>query len=166
MAKITLEGKPIHTNGSLPRVGKIAPNFKLVDANLKTHQLKDYLGKRVVLNIFPSVDTGICANSVRTFNKAAAELQNVLVLNISRDLPFSFKAFCAHEKLDNVITLSEFRDANFSDAYQVLIMDGSFEGLMSRAIVVIDEEGKVTYTEQVPEIGHDPNFEEALKQLK
>jgi len=166
MAKITLGGNPCNTNGELPTVGSKAPNFKLVDEGLKAHELKDFAGKKVILNIFPSVDTGVCANSVRTFNKEAAGLDNVSVINISRDLPFALKRFCAAEGIDNVVTLSEFRDSNFSDAYKVLITDGGFEGLMSRAIVVINEDGTVTYTEQVPEIGQDPNFEEALSALK
>lgn len=166
MAQITLGGNPINTKGDLPAIGSSAPNFKLVDENLKVQELIDYKGKKVVLNIFPSVDTGVCANSVRTFNKEASDLKNVSILNISRDLPFAFKRFCAAEGIENVVNLSEFRDTNFSDAYNVMIADGGFAGLLSRAIVVIDEEGKIIYTEQVPEIGQDPNFAEALKHLK
>jgi thiol peroxidase len=166
MAKITLGGNPFNTIGDLPSVGSKAPNFKLVDESLKSHELSDFAGKKLVLNIFPSIDTGVCANSVRTFNKEAANLENVSVLNISLDLPFALKRFCAAEGIEDVFTLSDFRDSNFSHAYKVLITDGGFEGLMSRAIVVIDEEGTVTYTEQVPEIGQDPNFEAALSQLK
>lgn len=165
MATITLEGVPAHTNGELPKLGSKAPNFNLVDQSLNAHQLSDYRGNKVVLNIFPSVDTGICANSVRTFNREASDLENVVVLNISRDLPFSFKRFCAAEKIPNVITLSEFRDSNFSDRYNVLIMNGDFEGLMSRAVVIVNEEGEVIYSEQVPEIAQDPNFEAALAVL-
>jgi len=166
MAKITLGGNPINTSGELPAVGTKAPNFTLVDEGLKPRSLSEFAGKKVVLNIFPSVDTGVCANSVRTFNKEAADLENVSVLNISRDLPFALKRFCAAEGIENVVTLSEFRDENFSDAYNVLMVDGGFAGLMSRAIVIIDAEGMVSYTEQVPEIGQDPNFEAALSQLK
>tara|TARA_R110002050_G_scaffold106512_1_gene216499 strand:+ start:1915 stop:2478 length:564 start_codon:yes stop_codon:yes gene_type:complete len=166
MATITLEGVTAHTCGQLPKLGSKAPNFSLVDQGLNNHSLNSYLGKKVVLNIFPSVDTGICANSVRTFNREAAELDNVVVLNISRDLPFSFKRFCIAEEIKNVITLSEFRDSSFSDRYNVLIMDGDFEGLMSRAVIIIDEQGIVIYSEQVPEIAQDPNFEAALAMLK
>lgn len=166
MATITLEGVTTHTSGQLPKIGDLAPNFSLVDQNLTNHSLSNYLGKKVVLNIFPSVDTGICANSVRTFNREAAELENVVVLNISRDLPFSFKRFCVAEEIKNVITLSEFRNSNFSDSYNVLIMDGDFQGLMSRTVVIVDEKGMVTYSEQVPEIAQDPNFKAALSMLK
>jgi thiol peroxidase len=166
MAKITLGGNPINTAGDLPAIGSKAPNFKLVNESLQSVEMSDFSGKKLVLNIFPSIDTGVCANSVRTFNKEAANLENVSVLNISLDLPFALKRFCAAEGIENVLTLSDFRDSNFSKAYNVLITDGGFAGLMSRAIVVIDEEGTVTYTEQVPEIGQDPNFEAALNQLK
>tara|TARA_R110002050_G_scaffold110013_2_gene221896 strand:- start:4610 stop:5110 length:501 start_codon:yes stop_codon:yes gene_type:complete len=166
MATITLEGVTVHTCGQLPKLGTKAPNFSLVDQGLTTHSLSNYLGKKVVLNVFPSVDTGICAHSVKTFNREAAQLENVVVLNISRDLPFSFKRFCAAEDIKNVITLSEFRDSNFSDNYNVLIMDGDFEGLMSRAVVIVDEIGMVIYSEQVPEIAQDPNFAAALSMLK
>lgn len=165
MAKITLGGNPINTKGDLPAIGTQAPNFKLVDGDMKVQELKDYQGKKVVLNIFPSVDTGVCANSVRTFNKEATDLENVSILNISRDLPFAFKRFCAAEGIEDVVNLSEFRDTNFSDAYNVMIQDGGFAGLLSRAIVIINESGEVIYTEQVPEIGQDPNFDEALKKL-
>tara|TARA_R110002050_G_scaffold110013_2_gene221897 strand:- start:5244 stop:5747 length:504 start_codon:yes stop_codon:yes gene_type:complete len=166
MAKITLGGNPINTKGDLPAIGTQAPNFKLVDQDLKVQELSDYKGQKVVLNIFPSVDTGVCANSVRTFNKEASDLENVSILNISRDLPFAFKRFCAAEGIDNVVNLSEFRDTNFSDAYNVMIQDGGFAGLLSRAIVIVNEAGEVIYTEQVPEIGQDPNFADALEKLK
>ncbi|PTM05371.1 MAG: thiol peroxidase [Bacteroidetes bacterium] len=166
MAKITLGGNPVKTKGDLPAIGTEAPSFTLVDESLKVQELIDYRGKKVVLNIFPSIDTGVCANSVRTFNKEATDLENVSILNISRDLPFAFKRFCAAEGIENVVNLSEFRDTNFSDTYNVMITDGGFAGLLSRAIVIINESGQVIYTEQVPEIGQDPNFAAALAALK
>jgi len=166
MADITLKGNPIHTKGSLPEVGSKAPDFKLTNGELSEKSLNDYKGKKVVLNIFPSVDTGTCAASVRKFNQEAAGLDNTAVLCISRDLPFAQSRFCAAEGLKNVETLSEFRDTNFSDAYQVRITDGPLAGLMSRAVVVLNEDGNVVYTEQVPEIVDEPNYENALASLK
>lgn len=166
MADITLKGSPIHTKGNLPEVGSKAPDFKLSNGDLAERSLNDYKGKRVVLNIFPSVDTGTCAASVRKFNQEAAGLDNTAVLCISRDLPFAQSRFCAVEGLKNVETLSEFRDNNFSDAYQVKITDGPLAGLMSRAVVVVNEDGNVAYTEQVPEIVDEPNYEKALASLK
>lgn len=166
MANITLKGNSIHTLGELPAVGSKAPDFKLTGTDLSTKSLSDYSGKKVVLNIFPSVDTGVCAQSVRSFNEQASGLDNTTVLCVSKDLPFALNRFCAAEGLDNVVSLSEFKDENFSNAYQVKITDGPLEGLMSRAVVVLNEEGKVVYTEQVPEIGQEPNYEGALASLK
>ncbi len=166
MADITLKGSPIHTKGNLPEVGAKAPDFKLTNGELGEKSLTDYKGKRVVLNIFPSVDTGTCAASVRKFNQEASGLENTVVLCVSRDLPFAMNRFCAAEGLKNVETLSEFRDRNFSDAYQLQITDGPLQGLMSRAVVVVNEEGNVIYTEQVPEIVDEPNYENALASLK
>ncbi len=166
MADITLKGNPIHTKGNLPAVGSKAPDFKLTNGELAEKSLTDYKGKRVVLNIFPSVDTGTCAASVRKFNQEASSLDNTAVLCISRDLPFAMNRFCAAEGLENVETLSEFRDQNFSEAYQLQITDGPLQGLMSRAVVVLNENGEVIYTEQVPEIVDEPNYEGALASLK
>lgn len=166
MANITLKGNPIHTKGNLPNVGSKAPDFKLTNGELGERTLNDYKGKRVVLNVFPSVDTGTCAASVRKFNEEASNLENTVVLCVSRDLPFAMNRFCAAEGLKNVETLSEFRDQNFSEAYQLQITDGPLQGLMSRAVVVVNEEGNVIYTEQVPEIVDEPNYGEALASLK
>lgn len=165
MANITLKGNSIHTLGELPAVGAKAPDFKLTGTDLSTKSLSDFTGRKVVLNIFPSIDTGVCAQSVRTFNEKASALENTTVLCISKDLPFALNRFCAAEGLDNVVSLSEFKDDNFSSAYQVKITDGPLEGLMSRAVVVVNEEGNVVYTEQVPEIGQEPNYEAALNMI-
>lgn len=166
MASITLKGSPIHTQGNLPLVGAKAPDFRLTAGDLSEKSISDFKGKKVVLNIFPSVDTGTCAASVRKFNAEASGLENTVVLCISRDLPFAQNRFCAAEGLENVVSLSEFKDNNFSDAYQLKITDGPLAGLMSRAVVVINEEGNVIYTEQVPEIVDEPNYENAMAVLK
>lgn len=165
MAKITFKGSAVNTKGDLPKVGAQAPDFKLTAGDLSDKGLQDYKGKRVVLNIFPSVDTGTCAASVRAFNEKAAGLENTVVLCISRDLPFAQGRFCAAEGLENVVTLSEYKDDNFSSAYQLKFVDGPLAGLLSRAVVVIDEEGKVIYTEQVAETADEPNYDNALAVL-
>jgi len=166
MAKITFKGNAAHTAGTLPAVGSAAPDFKLTKSDLSDASLKDYLGKKVVLNIFPSLDTPVCAASVRRFNAEASKLDNTVVLCISRDLPFAQGRFCTAEGLNNVISASEYRDSSFSDAYGVRIQDGPLAGLLSRAVVVVDESGKVKYTEQVPEIVHEPDYGKALAALK
>jgi thiol peroxidase len=166
MAKITFKGNAAHTAGTLPAVGSAAPDFKLTKSDLSNASLKDYLGKKVVLNIFPSLDTPVCAASVRRFNAEASKLDNTVVLCISRDLPFAQGRFCTAEGLNNVISASEYRDSSFSDAYGVRIQDGPLAGLLSRAVVVVDESGKVKYTEQVPEIVHEPDYAKALAALK
>jgi thioredoxin-dependent peroxiredoxin len=166
MAKITFKGNAAHTAGTLPAVGSAAPDFKLTKSDLSDASLKDYLGKKVVLNIFPSLDTPVCAASVRRFNAEASKLDNTVVLCISRDLPFAQGRFCAAEGLNNVITASEYKDSSFSEAYGVRIQDGPLAGLLSRAVVVVDEIGKVKYTEQVPEIVHEPDYAKALAALK
>lgn len=170
MATITLKGNSIDTVGSLPQKGSSAPAFKLVKEDLSEVNLADYKGKKVVLNIFPSIDTGVCAASVRRFNQEAAALPNVQVLGISADLPFALSRFCAAEGIENVETLSSyldpFRNPSFGRDYGVLMTSGPLQGLLSRAVVVLDEDGKVIYTEQVPEITQDPNFEAALAALK
>jgi len=165
MATITFKGTDVHTAGSLPAVGSKAPDFKLIAGDLSTKSLSDYQGKKVILNVFPSIDTGTCAASVRAFNEKAAGLDNTVVLCISRDLPFAQGRFCAAEGISNVETLSEFRDGNFSDAYKLKLTDGPLEGLLSRAVVVIGEDGTVKYTEQVAEVTNEPNYDNALAAL-
>ncbi|TXD85103.1 thiol peroxidase [Subsaximicrobium wynnwilliamsii] len=166
MAQVTLHGDKIHTQGTLPKKGSTAPNFKLTATDLSTKTLKDYSGHNVILNIFPSVDTGTCAQSVRSFNKKAGDVENTKVLCISKDLPFAFSRFCAAEGLDHVESLSDFKDGNFGKHYEVTFTDGPMEGLLSRAVVVIDPDGKVIYTQQVPEIADEPDYESALQALK
>jgi thioredoxin-dependent peroxiredoxin len=166
MAQITLKGNPIHTVGFLPKVGEVAQDFTLTKSDLSPVSLGEFKGKKVVLNIFPSIDTSVCAASVRRFNEEADKLKNTVVLCISKDLPFAHGRFCGAEGLKNVITASDFRDSNFSDSYGVRITDSPLAGLLSRAVVVINEGGKVIYTEQVPEIGQEPNYEKALAALR
>ena len=165
MSTITFKGTPINTIGNLPEVGKNAQEFTMVAGDLSEKNLADYTGKRVVLNIFPSIDTGICAASARKLNEEASALDNTVVINVSRDLPFALSRFCAAEGLKNVETLSDFR-GNFGEDYGVTITDSAFKGLLSRAVVVLDEKSKVIYTEQVPEIGQEPNYEAATASLK
>ncbi len=166
MAQITLGGNPTNTSGDLPKVGEPAPAFSLTKTDMSTSTLADYAGKKVILNIFPSVDTGVCAASIRRFNQEASGLDNTIVLCISMDLPFAQQRFCGAEGIENVITLSNFRDKGaFGRDYGVEIVDGGFAGLDARAVVVVDEEGKVKYTELVPEIGQEPNYDEALKSI-
>jgi thiol peroxidase len=166
MATITLGGNAIHTIGELPKVGSQAPDFRLTNEDLGDITLADLKGKRTVLNIFPSIDTGVCAASAREFNKRASELSNTQIICVSKDLPFAFKRFCAAEGLNNVHAGSEFKDDSFSKAYGVTITNGKLAGLMSRAVVVLDENTNVIYTEQVPEIGQEPNYDAALAVLK
>ena len=166
MAKITLKGNVINTLKDLPKVGEQAPDFKLIKTDLGAASLADYKGKKVVLNIFPSLDTPTCAMSVRKFNTELSKLENTVVLCISKDLPFAHGRFCSTEGLEDVISLSEFQDFNFSEAYGVKIVDGPLAGLMSRAVVILDEAGKIIYTEQVPEIVEEPNYEKAVEALK
>ena len=163
MAQITLGGKPTNTIGELPAVGTPAPDFTAIKSDFSTISLNDLKGKKVVLNIFPSIDTGVCATSVRTFNKSASSLENTAVVCLSMDLPFALGRFCGAEGIENIVTASGYRDnGSFGKDYGVLITDSAFGGLYSRAIVVLDENGVVTYTEQVPEIGQEPNYESAL----
>lgn len=166
MAQITFKGNPVHTAGSLPGIGSYAPDFTLVKSDLSTVSPGDFKGKRIILNIFPSLDTAVCAMSVRRFNAEAVKFPGTAVLCISKDLPFAHKRFCAAEGLENVITGSEYRDENFSRAYGVVMTDGPLQGLLSRAILVLDEDGKVIYSEQVPEIAQEPDYEKALAALK
>jgi thiol peroxidase len=166
MAKITLKGNPINTVGTLPAVGTKAPDFKVAKSDLANVGLKDFAGKKVVLNIFPSIDTGVCATSVRKFNQEAANLSGAVVVGVSRDLPFALKRFCGAEGINNVVTTSDVRDGSFGKAYGVTMTDGPLEGLLSRSIVVLDENGTVKYTEQVPEIAQEPDYAKALAALK
>ncbi len=165
MASITLGGNPINTNGELPKVGSKAPEFQLVKTDLSTTTLADFAGSRLVLNIFPSIDTPTCATSVRTFNAQASAMENTQVLCISRDLPFAQKRFCGAEGLENVLNLSDFKTGSFGKDYGLEIVDGPLAGLHSRVVVVLDENGVVTYTEQVGEIADEPNYEAALASL-
>nr|WP_294774557.1 thiol peroxidase [uncultured Flavobacterium sp.] len=165
MAGITLGGNPINTNGELPKTGSKAPDFQLIKQDLSTASLADFAGSKLVLNIFPSIDTSTCATSVRTFNAKASALENTKVLCISRDLPFAQKRFCGAEGLENVINLSDFNTGSFGKDYGLEIADGVFKGLHARAVVVIDENGVVKHTELVPEIADEPNYESALAVL-
>jgi thiol peroxidase len=166
MAQITLGGNPISTSGELPAVGSKAPEFTLVNEDFENINLSTFKGSKVILNIFPSIATGICAASVRRFNADAANLDNTRVLCISKDLPFAQKSFCASEGIEGVINLSDLRNGDFGKDYGVVISSGKWDGLHSRAVVVVDEEGKVVYTEQIPEIAQEPNYEAALAAVK
>jgi len=166
MATITLKGNPIHTLGELPKNGSKPNDFELVKNDLSTVSLKDFAGSNLVLNIFPSIDTGTCATSVRKLNESAAKLSNTKVLCISRDLPFAQSRFCGAEGIQNVQTLSDFNTGSFGKTYGLEIVDGPLKGLHSRAVVVIDATGKVVYTQQVPEIVDEPDYAAALNSLK
>ena len=165
MTKITLKGNSIHTSGALPQIGSLAQDFKLIANDLTIKTLNDFKGKTLVLNIFPSIDTGTCAASVRNFNKAAANLTNTSVLCISRDLPFAQARYCGAEGIENVFMLSDFKTGQFGKDYGLEIVDGPLAGLHSRCIVVINAEGLVIYTEQVAEITEEPNYNLALASL-
>jgi thiol peroxidase len=165
MASITLGGNPINTSGELPKNGSKLADFNLVKNDLSIATLKDFAGSRLVLNIFPSIDTGTCATSVRKFNLSASDLKNTKVLCISRDLPFAQKRFCGAEGIENVINLSDFKDGSFGKANGLEIIDSVLAGLHSRVIIVVDENGTVIYSEQVPEIADEPNYEAALAVL-
>jgi thiol peroxidase len=164
MATITLHGNEIHTAGELPAPGANAPAFTLTNSELGDTSLADFAGKKVILNIFPSIDTGVCAESTRRFN-ASISHDNAVVLCISADLPFALSRFCGAEGLDKVITLSSFRSPEFASAYGLQITDGPLRGLLSRAVMVIDETGKVVHNEQVPEIAQEPNYAAALASI-
>ncbi|WP_288424386.1 thiol peroxidase [uncultured Spirosoma sp.] len=162
---ITLGGKPIHTVGKLPPVGSSIKEVTLTGVDLKDNALADYKGKYVIMNIFPSVNTGVCSKSVRKFNEDAAGLKNTTVLCISKDLPFAQKAFCGAEGIKNVVMLSDFR-TDFGHTYGVQIADGPMKGLLSRAVIVVNPEGKIVYEQQVPEIGQEPDYTAALAAIK
>ena len=165
MAKIELGDEIVTTYGSLPALNEKAPHFELIKSDLSISTLEDYKGKRVIMNIFPSIDTGVCATSVRNFNEKASELKNTVVLCISRDLPFAQQRFVSDENLDRVTNLSDFRDRNFGKDYGVEMIDGAFEGLLARAVVVLDENGNVIHSQQVPSIEEEPDYLAALKTL-
>lgn len=162
MATITFKGTPVHTNGELPAVGSAAPDFMLVQNDLSDLLLDDLKGRKVVLNIFPSLDTGVCAMSVRKFNEQASRIPGAAILCISKDLPFAQARFCGAEGIENVKTVSTFRCDCFEKRYGILMTDGPLRSLLARAVIVLDEEGKVIYTELVPEITQEPNYEAAL----
>lgn len=162
MPTVTFQGSPVHLIGHLPNKGATAPDFTLTTTELNDVHLKHFLDKKIILSIFPSLDTGVCATAVRKFNQEAAKINNVHILCISMDLPFAQKRFCAAEGIANVQTLSAFRHPDFGKDYGVTITEGKLAGLFSRAVVIIDTHGKVLYTEQVSEITHEPNYEAAL----
>jgi thiol peroxidase len=166
MAQVTLKGTPIHTNGEVPAVGSRAPDFKLVNGDLKEVSLADFRGKKKILNIVPSLDTSTCATSTRKFNKEAASLPNTVVLVVSADLPFASRRFCTTEGLQNVMPLSLMRTKAFAKDYGVLIQDGPLEGIAARAVVVLDENDHVVYRQLVPEIAQEPDYESALKAVR
>ena len=162
---ITLGGQPIHTIGKLPATETQAKDFSLTNLDLKEESLADFKGKYIIMNIFPSVNTGVCAKSVRKFNEEVAGMNNTVVLCISKDLPFAQKLFCGAEGIEHVVMLSDFR-SDFGTEYGVLITDGSFRGLLSRAVIVVNPAGKIVYEEQVPEIGQEPDYASAINAIK
>ena len=166
MATITLKGNPIHSAGELPALGSKAPDFSLTKGDLSEASLADFSGKVCILNISPSLDTGTCASVSRNFNTKIKALGGVVVLTVSRDLPFAQKRFCEAEGIDTVITLSELRNHDFGKSYGVELVDGPLAGLLARSVVVIDIQGKVVYTEQVQEISKEPNYDAALAAAK
>jgi thioredoxin-dependent peroxiredoxin len=165
MAEITLKGNPIHTNGNTPSVGAKAPDFQLVDGDLNDRSLKDYRGKRKMIYIVPSLDTSVCSISTKKFNEQIKSHPEVIVLVVSKDLPFAQKRVCSQEQVANIIPLSMMRSQEFARAYGVLIEDGPLAGICARAVVVVDENDQVAYTELVPEIAQEPNYEKALQAL-
>lgn len=165
MASVALGGNPLHTNGDLPITGTTAPNFNLVKSDLSVANLNDFSGTRLILNIFPSIDTSTCATSVRQFNQLASSLENTKVLCISRDLPFAQKRFCGAEGLDNVLTLSDFNTGDFGKDYGLELIDGKMKGLHARAVIVLDENHKISHVELVPDIKDEPNYDAALAAL-
>ncbi len=164
MANITLKGNPIHTCSDLPAVGSTAPDFKFIKVDLSEASKADFAGKKCILNVFPSIDTPTCAVSTKKFNEEAAKLENTVVICVSADLPFAQKRFCAAEGIENVVTGSTFR-SSFGKDYGLEIIDGPLLGLLSRCVVVINENGEVAYSEQVAEIADEPNYEKAIAAL-
>lgn len=166
MANVTFKGNPAKTKGELPKVGSKAPDFTLTKTDLADISLKDFAGKKIVLNIFPSIDTSVCQASVRKFNEEVSKLNNTVVVCASVDLPFALNRFCGAEGIKNVVPASELRNRAFGDSYGVRIAEGPLAGLLSRAVVVLDENGTVKYTQQVPEITQEPDYNAALNALK
>lgn len=165
MAQVTLKGNPVHTVGELPETNTKAPDFLLTKGDLTDVSLKDFAGKRKILNIVHSLDTGTCADSAKRFNQEVDKIDNAVVLTISEDLPFAQSRFCESNGVDKVVTLSQLRNKDFGKAYGVEFADGPLAGLLSRAVVVIDENDNVIYTQQVPEVSKEPNYDEVLKAL-
>jgi len=165
MATVSLNGNPINTKGNLPSIGSKAPNFELTKDDLSDVTLDNYKGSRVIMNVFHSIDTGTCAASVRQFNQEASDLENVKILCISKDLPFAMARFCGAENIENVETLSDFRDGNYGDNYNLTYIDGPIKGLLARSIIVLDENGVILHTEQVHEVVEEPNYKAALESL-
>lgn len=165
MATVTLRGNKTKTSGELPKKGSKAPDFKLTSTNLDSKSLDDYKGFNLILNIFPSIDTNTCALSVRQFNRQATKLDDTKVLCVSRDLPFAMKRFVGNDNVNNVVSLSDYKDGNFGKSYGLEFVEGPFDTLLSRCVVVINKEGEVIYTEQVPEIVDEPNYEAAIASL-
>jgi thioredoxin-dependent peroxiredoxin len=165
MAETKLGPVTVHTKGELPATGSTATDFTMVNHEMKEVSLHDFKGQHVVLNIFPSIDTRVCAMSVREFNKRASSLQNTTVICISRDLPFALRRFCGAEGIDKVVVLSDFRNHEFGSAYGTELTDGAYQGLHARAIVVVDKDGKVKHTELVPVIGQEPNYDNAINAI-
>ncbi len=166
MAEITLKGNPINTCGDLPAVGSAAPGFTLVAGDLSEQSLQDFSGNNIILNIVPSFDTPVCATSVKSFNEKAGQMDGTQVINISMDLPFAQKRFCESNQVEHVTNLSAFRCSDFGKAYGMELVDGPLKGLLGRAIVVINGQGNVVYTELVPEIAQEPNYDAALSSLQ
>lgn len=165
MKTVSFKGNSVHVKGNFPQIGDQAKDFTLVKSDLSELALSSLQGKKVILNIFPSLDTAVCAMSVRKFNELAAKTNNTVVLAISKDLPFAHGRFCTTEGIQNVTGLSAFRNSSFGDDYGVNMTDGPLAGLFARAVVIIDEKGKVKYTELVPEISQEPDYEKALKNI-
>lgn len=162
MTTTNFKGQPVKIKGEFIKVGATAPDFNLTKSDLSSVSLSEFKGKNVILNIFPSLDTSVCATSVRQFNKLASSLPDTVVLAISKDLPFAHGRFCSTEGITNVVALSDFRPSPFADNYGLLMEDGPLYGLLARSVVVLDKDGKVVYTEMVPEITQEPDYEKAL----
>lgn len=165
MAEVTFQGNPIHTAGDVLATGSQAPDFRLTAGDLSDKSLADYAGRKKVLNIFPSIDTPVCATSVKKFNESAAQHGDTVMLQISADLPFAHGRFCGDNGLDNVATLSMLRDKSFAQDYGTLLTDGPLAGLSARAVVVLDADNKVLHSQLVPEIGDEPDYQAALDAL-
>lgn len=166
METVYFQGTPCHTSGNVPSVGEVAPAFELVSKDLKEVRKSDFEGKKIVLNVFPSLDTPVCAASVRRFNKDAAGLKDTVVICVSKDLPFAMARFCAANDIENVVAASAFREPLFDEKYGLVLVDGPLKGLLARAVIIIDKDGKVAYREIVDEITNEPDYEAALEVLK